>query len=186
MTRKGDRGKKLFYWDIVINNYNNDDCEIVKVVFENIGSSFVLGKEVGESGTPHLQGCLKLKKGNYISYVYNCLKKGGLINNEGNCKGSIRPGRNMQALLDYCMKDGDILIKHNIEEFVPKKKKSESETIKEYLNTRIFKERDDDLKKCLQDLFGDKWVIEWAKYVKRNPRLTDDQWFEVGIEVEDE
>jgi len=89
------RGKKRFFWDLVCNNYTDEDCESVKVTFDDLADAYVIGKEIGESGTPHLQMCIKLKKGNYKSFLINRLGK----------KFSIREGRNINAMRDYCMKD---------------------------------------------------------------------------------
>lgn len=113
------RGKKRFYWDLVLNNYTEKDCESVKAVFENIGDSYIAAKEIGESGTPHLQMMIKLTKGNYKSFILNKFKE-TCINN----RISIREGRNIDAMKNYCLKDGDILIKHNIENITSAKHNS--------------------------------------------------------------
>lgn len=99
------RGSKRFFWDIVLNNYTIEECEFVKLTFDEICDAYIVGKEVGESGTPHLQMCVKLKKGNYKSF---------LIRKLGN-RYSIREGRNIDAMRDYCMKSGDILYSKNID-----------------------------------------------------------------------
>lgn len=99
------RGTKRFYWDIVCNNYTLEECEFVKVTFDNIADAYIIGKEVGSGGTPHLQMMVKLKKGNYKSF---------LIKKLGN-RFSIREGRNINAMKEYCQKDGDIYAKLNVE-----------------------------------------------------------------------
>lgn len=99
------RGSKRFYWDIVLNNYTLEECESVKVIFDEIADAYIIGKEVGSQGTPHLQMMIKLKKGNYKSYL---IKKLG-------SRYSIREGRNIDAMKAYCMKDGDIYSSLNVE-----------------------------------------------------------------------
>lgn len=99
------RGSKRFFWDIVLNNYTIEECESVKVTFDEICDAYIVGKEVGESGTPHLQMCVKLKKGNYKSFLIRKLGS----------RYSIREGRNIDAMREYCMKGGDILYSKNID-----------------------------------------------------------------------
>lgn len=89
------RGKKRFFWDLVLNNYTLEECETVKCVFEEFADAYIIGKEVGESGTPHLQMCIKLKKGNYKSFLLGKLGK----------RFSIREGRNINAMREYCQKE---------------------------------------------------------------------------------
>lgn len=44
-------------WVFTINNYGDDAIEILRsLVSRKIASYIVFGTEVGESGTPHLQG----------------------------------------------------------------------------------------------------------------------------------
>lgn len=118
------RGKKRFYWDMVLNNYTIEECESVKVIFEEIGDAFIVAKEIGEKGTEHLQCCIKLKKGNYKSYLLNKFKNSCIGN-----RMSIREGRNIEAMREYCLKDGEVLISKNImkisNEKVDKKKEAE-------------------------------------------------------------
>ena len=49
-TRNRSRG-----WIIVWNNYNDDDYDCLRS-FVSEKQSWILGKEIGESGTPHIQG----------------------------------------------------------------------------------------------------------------------------------
>lgn len=173
------RGKKLLYWDIVLNNYTDEECELVKVVFNKIGNSFVIGKEIGEKGTPHLQCCIKLIKGNYISFVYNKLKEVGLINKDKNCRCSVREGRNMVALVEYCQKGGEIVEMKNVEEFKLEKKISNQEKIRLYINEKVFAEVDRKMKKCLESVYEEesKKMVEWEKYKNKHMRLiTDKKW----------
>lgn len=163
--RQTNRGRKLIYWDMVLNNYTELECDYVIDLFEEVGESFVIGKEVGESGTPHLQACIKLKKANYESYIYGLMKRKGLVNEKGNCRCSIRPGRNIEALAEYCRKGGEIIADKNMDKFKLKKKITEREHMKR-LHCEIYKERDEAMYKSIREVYQDKWEDEWKLYIK--------------------
>ena len=44
------------------NNYGIEAIEILRALFNHIGYDYVFQQERGESGTPHLQGVVSLKK----------------------------------------------------------------------------------------------------------------------------
>lgn len=50
-------------WCFTINNYHPDDMEKLEVMFNHGHFNYlVYGEEVGEEGTPHLQGYVQMKK----------------------------------------------------------------------------------------------------------------------------
>jgi len=98
-TTKKERGNKRFYWSMTLNNYTEEECESVKVNLEKHCDAYLVCKEVGECGTPHLQGTLKMKKGCYKSFLVNNINK---INKD---RGDYKEWRNMGSLLTYC--DGE-------------------------------------------------------------------------------
>lgn len=51
-----------FYFCFTLNNYTNEDIIILQEIMKVECDWFVFQEEIGESGTPHLQGTLKLKK----------------------------------------------------------------------------------------------------------------------------
>lgn len=149
-SKSSNRGRKLLYWDFVINNYSCDDCERVKRVLKNLCESYVVGKEVGESGTPHLQAAVKLKKPNY---------KSALLKSEINCenKMSVRPGRNVEAMKNYCLKGGDILCQENLDGF----KKEKKLTIEESYNKNYEKREENKTEE--KDIEDIKTIIKYYK-----------------------
>lgn len=164
-TSKNLRGNKKFYWDVVLNNYTIEDCEVVKDVFENISSSCIIGKEVGKEGTPHLQGMIKLKKGNYKSFILNKFKDSCVGN-----RMSIREGRNIEALKHYCLKDGDILYSKNTSAIGNREKSRNinEEVCDDYINNAIEKYKEVGIKiEGKEEL--DKW-IEWIKHYRPHCR----------------
>lgn len=133
------RGSKRFFWDIVLNNYTNEDCEFVKATFDEICDAYIVGKEVGEKcGTPHLQMCVKLKKGNYKRY---------LIIRLGD-RYSIREGRNINAMRNYCLKGEDILYSKNIDNIKIEERNEERDEERDreremrYMNIEVINRRE--------------------------------------------
>lgn len=86
-------------WCFTLNNYTEDDVErINNLVTSKTGVTYVIyGKEVGESGTPHIQGFL------------TCSKKTRLLGIKGiiGSNPHLESARNVNASIEYCKKDGD-------------------------------------------------------------------------------
>lgn len=82
-------------WCFTLNNYTPaDELALSEVVCEHM----IYGREVGEEGTPHLQGFVRFRHA----------KTGRTVR-------GIRPGwhievaRNLDAAIEYCRKDGDVV-----------------------------------------------------------------------------
>nr|WDW25898.1 MAG: replication-associated protein [Cressdnaviricota sp.] len=83
-------------WVFTINNWSEDDIESI----EKWNVKYVIyGKEVGESGTPHLQGYVELDKVGRFSAVKKL---------HGTAHWEQRLGTQEEAIA-YCMKDGDFV-----------------------------------------------------------------------------
>ena len=88
----------LYKYDFVLNNYTIEECANIKEILTKICKKWVFGYEVGENGTPHLQGFIHLLKKERMSTLNKKL---------GN-RMSFRKCRNEAALIDYCKKDGKV------------------------------------------------------------------------------
>lgn len=91
-------------WCFTLNNFTEKEiCSIVPTIYKkcNIG---IIGKEVGESGTPHLQGYIEFKS-KTRPLTHFKLKR---IHWE-KCKG------NRESNIEYCSKDGNVILYHGIE-----------------------------------------------------------------------
>lgn len=88
---------KIRNWVFTLNNYTDDDCVNIQAAKTKY---LVYGKEVGESGTPHLQGLVTFHSQKTMSAVKKCLKCRGLHLEP--MKGSFKEAS------DYCKKDGDV------------------------------------------------------------------------------
>lgn len=88
-----------YIYDFVINNYTESEVCQLKLLIPNIAKKARFGLEVGESGTPHIQGYISLlKKERYT----------GLQKNECFKRASFRKCRNEPALIEYVSKGTDI------------------------------------------------------------------------------
>lgn len=98
-----NKATPVYKYDFVINNYTDDVVCQLKRILPTIAKKAVCAFEVGESGTPHIQGYISLIKKDRMS---------GLINKyECFTHASFRPCRNEKALIEYCQKDGNVFIK---------------------------------------------------------------------------
>lgn len=88
----------LYLYDFVINNYTEDEVSQVCQTITEICKKGGFGKEIGESGTPHLQGYLNLKKKLRITALHKYA---------GFARASFRAVRNEEALIKYIQKDGN-------------------------------------------------------------------------------
>lgn len=84
------------HWCFTLNNYTDDDVERLKnpgVAIEYL----VCGREVGESGTPHLQGFVKFRDRKRLNAVKTIIGQ----------HGHYECARLVPAAIKYCKKDGD-------------------------------------------------------------------------------
>lgn len=92
MTQRGQN------WCFTLNNYTSEDvARLSELVGNNDVRYIVFGREVGENGTPHLQGFVQFSTRKRPSQV------SPIISRRAHCEIS----RNVNASRDYCKKDGD-------------------------------------------------------------------------------
>lgn len=89
------------YWCFTLNNYTKEEYDSI-ITFLNLApNKYIIGKEKGEKGTPHLQG--------YINFEDKCrpLEKKELCKriHWEKCKGTEEDN------IKYCSKDGDYIVK---------------------------------------------------------------------------
>lgn len=98
------------YWCFTINNYerleevapgefvSNDDQIVLRTLCPRDVRYLVWGREVGENGTPHLQGFVSM----YGAVQMTWLKTRGFA------RAHLAPAKgSLQVAIDYCKKDGD-------------------------------------------------------------------------------
>lgn len=84
----------------VLNNYSDKEYEHIKVVTQKC-ERFIIGKEIGESGTPHLQMYIEFKN----AIAFNTLKGWNERIHWEKAKGNVKDN------YMYCSKDGDFIEK---------------------------------------------------------------------------
>lgn len=119
-------------WCFTLNNYTDKEYDYLKTELETLETKYIIGKEVGENGTPHLQGYV-----NFIKKVRPLEKiKNKRIHWE-KCKGS------EEANIKYCSKDGNYITNLKIKKPLKILKEEQLfEWQKEIIN--IIKEEPDD------------------------------------------
>lgn len=85
-------------WCFTLNNYSPDDVVHLSTMFGQGGVKYLIfGREVGQSGTPHLQGFVCFSRRKSLAVVRNA------ISNQAHCEVA----RCIPASIEYCKKDGD-------------------------------------------------------------------------------
>jgi len=87
---------QLYKYDFVINNYTEPELLLLNSSLNLICKKAVYGLEIGESGTPHVQGYISLKVKKRITELHKI---------PGLARASFRNVRNENALIDYCQKE---------------------------------------------------------------------------------
>lgn len=105
-------------WCFTINNYTDEDIEIIK----KIDCVYIIaGLEIGEQGTKHIQGYISLKKKCRLSAMKKIHNKAHWEAAKGNSKQN----------KEYCSKEGNILIEKGT---MPKAgKRTDVDTVKEII-----------------------------------------------------
>lgn len=107
-----------------INNYTEEDVNLLKVLFDEKCTYLIYGYEVGECGTPHIQGYCELIGQLSLKRLKDYLPRAHFEKRKGNAK---------QAS-DYCKKDG------NFKEFGNISKQGERKDLNELKDKLLNKE----------------------------------------------
>lgn len=86
------------HWAFTLNNYTPDDIDRLSSLDNNEVVYIVFGREIGESGTKHLQGHVYFRKRKRLTPARLIL---------GQCH--LTPARDVNASIEYCMKEGDFV-----------------------------------------------------------------------------
>jgi hypothetical protein len=99
-------------WCFTLNNYTEENVLDLMVHLDSLRADFVIGFEVGASGTRHLQGCIQRPgKWRPLPLLKGCLGRAHFEK----CKGSWL--QNVQ----YCTKDGSYTASFDVPQFLRSK-----------------------------------------------------------------
>jgi len=93
------RVSQKYIYDFVCNNYTEEIHGAMILLLSENCKKWVMAREVGEQGTPHLQGYMNLKKKKRITELSVLFP----------FPISYRECRNEEALIAYCKKDGNFV-----------------------------------------------------------------------------
>lgn len=110
-------------WCFTLNNYTEDEYNSLFVYISTKNIQYVFGKEVGENGTPHIQGYLESKSPLLFTSMKKLLPRAHWEKGKGSTEQN----------LDYCSKDGDFVTniekKMTSQEKIIQKKKLKYESV---------------------------------------------------------
>jgi hypothetical protein len=113
-----NRGPQVKHWCFTLNNYTEQDVERLSSPLAGV-QYIVFGREVGASGTPHLQGYVCFRSRKRLQQVISVI-------GQAHCSATIC----IQQSIEYCKKDGDF-----IEVGVPPKGKGKRSDLEDLKNT---------------------------------------------------
>jgi len=123
---EGNTNPRCRRWCFTLNNYTEADKHILHTCFTRLASGFIIGEEVGESGTPHLQGYAEFRNPMALSALKGIISR----THWEKCKG------NRESNIVYCSKEGNVFAntfpplpdpESTVEERILKRKYSEVE-----------------------------------------------------------
>lgn len=97
--RRGNTNSRLRSACFTLNNYKIEEYDSIIRTFNELKFDYIIGKEVGESGTPHLQG--------YV--VFNRQIRWSRIKKWNNRWHIEKPKGTKKQNIAYCSKDGDYI-----------------------------------------------------------------------------
>lgn len=90
------QGSQAKNWCFTLNNYTDEDVERLSTLVGNVAYC-IFGKEVGDNGTPHLQGFISFKTRVRMAPVKTIVGE----------RAHVEISRDVPASIRYCKKEGD-------------------------------------------------------------------------------
>ncbi len=105
-NHKRKRPSQLYQWFFTLNNWEPRDILHLKMRFNKMTKWWIFEEETGEEGTPHLQGNISLK----VKLRHSSIRK-------WDKRIHWEPTRNVDASIDYCMKETKIYTNIDLDKF---------------------------------------------------------------------
>ncbi|KAL0209856.1 hypothetical protein P9112_009940 [Eukaryota sp. TZLM1-RC] len=87
-------------WFFTLNNPSEEETNALVDDLKGLARCATVGKEVGESGTPHLQGCFVLRDAMKLKDLKNKLNE----------RAHWEPMKNVKKSREYCKKEGNVIL----------------------------------------------------------------------------
>jgi len=158
------QGPKYKSWCYTLNNYTEEIVARIEGLRDGI-EYHVFGKEVGETGTPHLQGFIK----------FLCRKRAMWVKNYIGSNPHVEYAKFPVNAIAYCKKDGDVF---EFGTFIGAGKRSDIDDYKAFIETAKAEKRkvyDEDLRQEFSELYS-----KCGKFMKE---YRDDHRVEKEIET---
>ncbi|MGL5936514.1 MAG: hypothetical protein ACRCZI_12950 [Cetobacterium sp.] len=160
MPSTGPRAK---HWSFTLNNYTPDDVDRLSAPDQSLEIDYIIfGKEVGASGTPHLQGTVCFQSRKRLPQVKAII---------GNAHCTIT--RSLLQSIEYCKKEGDFIENGSIP--AGRGERSDLDDFKQSVQEGIIdlKElRDRHSKICAQyPRFVKDYIDDWKEKISVEPHL---------------
>lgn len=94
------RPQQFKNWVFTLNNYSEEEYVSIQENLRSCAVYFIIGKEVGDQGTPHLQGYFSLKKRSRVTQCQDSVSHRAYYQS---ARGTGRDNRN------YCSKEGNFV-----------------------------------------------------------------------------
>jgi len=134
---------RSFHWCFTLNNYSDDEYTKIIEVCERECKYWIVGKEVGDGGTPHLQGYASFRRRCTLPFIRNQLSSRAHF--EG-ARGTARQNR------EYCSKGGDFREGGNVPKESGNPKPTRDELATEF--AAAFRQRNDGLHQFSSEYAG--------------------------------
>lgn len=122
-TTRDGRGVKAKHWCFTMNNYTPADLDRLSIPLAGV-DYLVFGKEVGASGTPHLQGTVCFQSRKRMNQVQDLI---------GQAHFTVT--RFLHQSIDYCKKDNDFIEVGDITKVKVKEPKGQRNDLEDFKNS---------------------------------------------------
>lgn len=139
-------------WCFTLNNYTEDEISSIVPIFNEKCKIAFFSKEIGEGGTPHLQGFalfkVKIRPSSLLKKAHWTISRGSILEN-----------------LIYCRKEGDLFYSKGVECFDPVKLINPVYEWEKIVLDEITKEPDDRTINWIWSEFGGIGKTSFCKYL---------------------
>ena len=140
-------------WVFTLNNYTEEEFNSIREEFSSNSSKYSIGREVGEEGTPHLQGYVELESKARFSYFKKIMPRAHIE----------KAKKNRATNITYTQKEGSYI--QNFKEEVYIEEPNPKLMFLKELIDKYERPKGDRLVHCVVDKKGGLGKTEFARYI---------------------